>query len=82
MICVSDVCGFLGEKMLGEPVLNRDVANGTTTLTLAEGDYRIEVSRVPQDRILRSLTSGSVDLRDQPLRVGPTTQEITITLSK
>ena len=82
MICVTDVCGnFQNGKMLGEPILKRESANGTTTLTLAEGDYRVEMSGVPEGRAVRSLTSGSVDLRDQLLRVGPTTTEITIVLS-
>jgi len=66
--------------MFGEPSIKRGDNDGVFALTLPESEYRVEAF-VQQGKSLRSLTSGTINLVDQPLRVGPTTADITITVS-
>jgi hypothetical protein len=84
MRCISDVCSSSSEKMLGAPtIMPSSRSDGTVVLRLPEGEYRAELQGIPPGYAIRSFTSGSVNLLDAPLRVGPATPEdITVTLSR
>jgi len=81
-ICISDVCTRRMGRSLGEPaVISASPGDGEFVLRLPEGEYRAELQRIPADYQLQSFTQGTVDLRAQPVRVGPVpTREIVVQL--
>jgi hypothetical protein len=49
---------------------------------VTEGEYRITIDGLPQGYILKSMTSGSVDLMQTPLKImASTPSEIVVTIS-
>jgi hypothetical protein len=58
--------------MVGEPTLSFPATpESDRVLTLADGEYQLQLSQVPVGYTLAAFTNGPVNLLSEPLRVGP-----------
>ncbi len=71
-VCVWDSCTSSHELRAGAPaVLSASPSDGRYTLRLPEGEYRVDLGRIPPNYQVQSFAQGSADLLKEPLRVGP-----------
>ena len=82
-VCVWDSCTNSHELRAGAPaVLSASPSDGRYTLRLPEGEYRVDLGRIPTNYQVQSFTQGSADLLKEPLRVGPSTQDMVVSLRR
>jgi len=76
MVCVVDVCSTSYERFRGSPmIVSISPDHKSIVLSLPEAEYRVQRNGLPSDLEVKSLSGGSVNLVQDSLVVGSTSDD-------